>query len=133
MYRNEGFTSLYKGMTPTLLQSAPYGGCQFGFYAIFTNLNEKLGTYAILMQIYRNNLASLCEIRFVGLLITAPQFENQSPVEHLVAGFLAGLCAKAVCYPFDLCRKRLQIQGFQDVRKGFGKVSPTSRLNRSIS
>lgn len=41
---------------------------------------------------------------------------------NAVCGFLSGLCAKTVVYPLDLCRKRLQIQGFQEARKEFGKV-----------
>lgn len=44
-------------------------------------------------------------------------------VSNLFAGFFAGTCAKTVVYPFDVMRKRLQIQGFNDVRKNFGKVS----------
>lgn len=38
----------------------------------------------------------------------------------MMAGSLAGLAAKTIIYPFDLIRKRLQIQGFQHGRKGFG-------------
>lgn len=39
----------------------------------------------------------------------------------MVSGSVAGLISKTVVYPFDLARKRLQIQGFQRGRKGFGK------------
>lgn len=40
----------------------------------------------------------------------------------LVAGSLAGLCAKTSIYPFDLAKKRMQVQGFEEGRKVFGKV-----------
>lgn len=40
----------------------------------------------------------------------------------LVAGSLAGLCAKTTIYPFDLAKKRMQVQGFEEARKTFGKV-----------
>ena len=38
----------------------------------------------------------------------------------MVAGCLEGLVAKTIVYPLDLARKRLQIQGFEHGRKGFG-------------
>lgn len=40
----------------------------------------------------------------------------------LVCGSLAGIGAKMFVYPLDVARKRLQIQGFQYGRIGFGKV-----------
>ncbi|XKL66196.1 hypothetical protein PGB90_009616 [Kerria lacca] len=100
----EGFRGLYKGLTPTLIQSVPYGGCQFGFYTLFTKLNTKLP------------------------LSTETHSEELITGGNLIAGFLAGMCAKTVTYPFDLCRKRMQIQGFLDVRKNFGKLFICSGL-----
>lgn len=41
----------------------------------------------------------------------------------LVAGSLAGFSAKIVTYPMDITRKRMQMQGFQEARVGYGKVS----------
>lgn len=46
----------------------------------------------------------------------------------LLAGSLAGLTSKSITYPFDLARKRMQIQGFQDARTGFGKVISSKTL-----
>lgn len=48
-----------------------------------------------------------------------------SGLGSLVCGCLAGVCAKTSVYPLDVARKRLQIQGFQHYRIGFGKVRNT--------
>lgn len=49
--QNEGFNALFKGLTPTLVQSIPYGACQFGFYAVFNKINNKVGRY--IRRIYK--------------------------------------------------------------------------------
>lgn len=49
-------------------------------------------------------------------------------VNSLVAGCLAGLVAKTIVYPLDLARKRLQIQGFEHGRAGFGEHFQCSGL-----
>lgn len=40
----------------------------------------------------------------------------------MLAGALAGCIAKTITYPLDLSRKRMQLQGFQQARVGFGQV-----------
>lgn len=89
----EGFLALYKGFLPTIIQIAPHAGVQFMTFKFF----EKL---------YRNNFNST---------------ENFSSIlsSGIICGGLSGLCAKTAIYPFDLCRKRLQIQGFD--RQVFGE------------
>lgn len=57
-----------------------------------------------------------------------PRNGDDTPLEtnafgKLVAGSLSGLCSKVITYPFDLARKRIQIQEFQHARVGFGSVS----------
>ena len=43
-------------------------------------------------------------------------------IESLVCGSGAGFGAKLAVYPLDLTKKRLQVQGFERGRKGFGRM-----------
>lgn len=83
---------LFRGLWPTVLQIAPHAGVQFMCYRIFNDL------YTYLVKNKNTTLSS-----------------------SLFAGSLAGLCAKTVIYPFDLVKKRLQIQGFGHARENFGE------------
>uniref|UniRef100_A0A1B6EBD0 Mitochondrial carrier protein n=1 Tax=Clastoptera arizonana TaxID=38151 RepID=A0A1B6EBD0_9HEMI len=99
MYLKEGPYSLWKGLTPSLIQSAPQAGTQFAFYKFFKGL-------------------------FVKTYWLGKENEGEGDLfisGSLLAGSLAGLSSKCVTYPFDLARKRMQIQGFQRARTGFGK------------
>lgn len=55
-----------------------------------------------------------------------------SEMGSLICGSLAGIGAKMFVYPLDVARKRLQIQGFQHGRIGFGKVYISGTCNRII-
>lgn len=90
----EGVTGLYRGLLPTVLQVAPHAGVQFM-------------TYKFVDNVYRT---------FYKLDDTSYLF-----VGSTIAGAVSGLVAKTSIYPFDLIKKRLQIQGFLDNRTGFGK------------
>lgn len=79
----EGGKALYKGIFPAFLQIAPHTGVQFMSYKIFNSLYNK----------YLNSL-------------------NTTFTNSLVSGSLAGFCAKLTIYPFDLIKKRIQVQGF---------------------
>lgn len=90
--RQESPRVFFFGLLPTLLQIAPHTGLQFAFYGFFTDLYKRYSPG------------------------TDTNFYNS-----MLSGSAAGLIAKTIVYPFDLARKRLQIQGFQHGRKGFGK------------
>ncbi|XP_012339948.1 mitochondrial thiamine pyrophosphate carrier [Apis florea] len=81
----------FYGLLPTLLQIVPHTGLQFAFYGYVSDKYKK----------YYDET-------------------NISFYNSMISGSVAGLLAKTAIYPFDLSRKRLQIQGFRNGRKGFG-------------
>lgn len=55
--------------------------------------------------------------------ILIPDFYSQflaGPVESAVCGSAAGICGKILLYPLEICKKRLEIQGFDRSRYKFG-------------
>ncbi|XP_072414234.1 mitochondrial thiamine pyrophosphate carrier isoform X1 [Chiloscyllium punctatum] len=95
MYRKEGPLSFYRGLTPTLVAVFPYAGFQFAFYNIFQHISE----WAVPSR----------EAWMVN-------------VENLMCGSCAGVISKTLTYPFDLLKKRLQVEGFEQARMAFGQV-----------
>ncbi|XP_051173552.1 mitochondrial thiamine pyrophosphate carrier [Leptopilina boulardi] len=91
IFREESSKAFFRGLLPTILQIAPHTAFQFYFFGIFKDLYVKI-----------------------------TDDSSTSIAGTMTAGSLAGLAAKTIIYPFDLIRKRLQIQGFQHGRKGFG-------------
>jgi solute carrier family 25 thiamine pyrophosphate transporter 19 len=85
MYQKEGGRSLYKGLTPTLLQIFPHAGCQFGFYELFRKIWNLWKGHR---QALKNNVGTS---------------------ESLLCGASAGICSKAAVYPLDLIKKRFQV------------------------
>lgn len=83
MKQKEGAFSLYRGLGPTLFQIGPYVGCQFALYKFFVDLYDQ----------------SMGQDFHVGF-------------RSLSCGAVSGAIAKTIVYPLDLCKKRLQMQGF---------------------
>eukprot|EP01135_Chromosphaera_perkinsii_P003441 Nk52_evm10s243 gene=Nk52_evmTU10s243 len=114
IYVNEGALSFYKGLLPTLCQIFPYMGFQFGFYEAFkwAWLN---GIAKFEYQLYRAEAAKSME-------------EEEERKTHLSAtgnffcGGASGIFAKLAVMPMDTIKKRMQVQGFEEARKHFGKV-----------
>ncbi|XP_050301587.1 mitochondrial thiamine pyrophosphate carrier [Anthonomus grandis grandis] len=92
IYQTEGPLVLFRGLWPTILQVGPHAGAQFMFYRMFHDLYNRIS-----------------------------KSESTTFTSSVFAGSLAGLCAKTVIYPFDLVKKRLQIQGFGYAREQFGQ------------
>ncbi|XP_041986973.1 mitochondrial thiamine pyrophosphate carrier-like [Aricia agestis] len=99
MMKNEGALAFFKGIIPTIAQIGPHAGVQFAVYKVLT---ENLLNDISFFQRFNSNQEST---------LTA----------NLLAGGIAGIVSKTVIYPFDVVKKRLQIQGFQQHRYFFGK------------
>ncbi|XP_034831305.1 mitochondrial thiamine pyrophosphate carrier-like [Maniola hyperantus] len=102
MVRNEGARALYKGITPTIAQIAPHAGIQFAVYKLFTE------------HIFNR-------INFFQRSKNVSEVVESSLIANVLAGGFAGFVSKTAIYPFDVIKKRLQIQGFQQYRKDFGR------------
>jgi solute carrier family 25 phosphate transporter 23/24/25/41 len=102
MIRTEGFFSLYKGLVPSLLSMAPSSAV---FY----------GVYDMLKSAYLHSPGGMQRIQNMhkqGQEHELSAFDKLElgPVRTLLYGAVAGACAEAATYPFEVVRRRLQLQ-----------------------
>lgn len=90
-----GFRGLYAGLSPTLVEIVPYAGLQFGTYDTF-----KRWTTSWNHRHYPNSGPGNTE-------------DGLSSFQLFLCGLAAGTCAKLVCHPLDVVKKRFQIEGLQ--------------------
>ncbi|KAF5175514.1 Mitochondrial thiamine diphosphate carrier [Thalictrum thalictroides] len=93
--RTRGIPGLYAGLTPTLVEIIPYAGLQFGTYDTFKRWTMALNRYR-----YSNHRTTRSD-------------DSVSSFQLFLCGLAAGTCAKAVCHPLDVVKKRFQIEGLQ--------------------
>ncbi|XP_004487886.1 mitochondrial thiamine diphosphate carrier 2-like [Cicer arietinum] len=91
--RNRGFQGLYSGLSPTLVEIVPYAGLQFGTYDTFKR-------WAMAWNHVQSSTNTAAE-------------ESLSSFQLFLCGLAAGTCAKLVCHPLDVVKKRFQIEGLQ--------------------
>lgn len=96
-----GIQGLYAGLTPTLIEIVPYAGLHFGTYDTFKR-------WTMAWNHYQSFTRQTDDSSLTGFQL-------------FVCGLAAGTCAKTVCHPLDVVKKRFQIEGLQrDPRYGAG-------------
>ncbi|KAF8411462.1 hypothetical protein HHK36_004013 [Tetracentron sinense] len=100
MIQTEGFFSLYKGLVPSIISMAPSGAVFYGVYDILKSayLHSPEGRKRIL------------HMNQQGQELNALDQMELGPVRTLIYGAIAGACAEAATYPFEVVRRQLQMQ-----------------------
>ncbi|RDX96764.1 putative mitochondrial adenine nucleotide transporter BTL3 [Mucuna pruriens] len=101
MIRTEGFFSLYKGLVPSIISMAPSGAVFYGVYDILKSayMHSPEGMKRI-QNMHKQNQEDLSALDQLEL----------GPVRTLLNGAIAGACAEAATYPFEVVRRQLQLQ-----------------------
>jgi len=95
LYRRTGFRGFYAGCTPAILQIIPYMGLSFSIYEALTTSN--------IITTSRNKKG---EDDAISKKISSSVGKSGT------AGSIAGAISKAVVYPMDTVKKRMQAQAF---------------------
>lgn len=90
VYREEGFTRLWKGNTATILKVIPYSATQFAAFRGYSHL--------IMVDIYT----------------------PLTPLQRFFAGACAGATATCIAYPFDFLRTRMAVREGDATYKNIG-------------
>ena len=96
-----GILGLYRGLTPTMCHIIPYSG--FNFYCFEKLKNLLLKKYGSVFGQVKNDQIVLT----VG--------------GKLTCGAVAGSVAQTVAYPFDVCRRRMQLSFLSEETKKYSK------------
>ncbi|KAM0952877.1 putative mitochondrial carrier protein [Dioscorea sansibarensis] len=101
MVQTEGFLSLYKGLVPSLISMAPSGAVFYGVYDIlksaYLHSPEGMRRMSLMKQQEGGEMNALDRLEL-------------GPARTLVYGAIAGACAEAATYPFEVVRRHLQMQ-----------------------
>ncbi|CAK7334651.1 unnamed protein product [Dovyalis caffra] len=100
MIQTEGFSSLYKGLLPSLVAMAPSGAVYYGVYDMLKSayLHSPEG------------MKRIQNIKQEGQELNALEQLELGPMRTLLYGAIAGCCSEAATYPFEVVRRQLQMQ-----------------------
>lgn len=115
IYTREGVRGFYRGLLSSMMLYAPESAFRFGIYQL---LNSKLHWWGSFWQrmAAKKNGGDGASSEPGGVK------RNVGSLQASLNGSMSGVAAKTIVYPFDLAKKRLQIQGFEEARKSFGQV-----------
>lgn len=100
MIQTEGFFSLYKGLLPSIISMAPSGAVFYGIYDILkSNYLHSAG-----------GKKRLQHMKDAEQKLNAFEQMELGTVRTLIYGAIAGCCAEAATYPFEVVRRQLQMQ-----------------------
>ncbi|KAJ8421720.1 hypothetical protein Cgig2_003528 [Carnegiea gigantea] len=108
--KRRGMRGLYAGLTPTLVEIIPYAGLQFGTYDTFKR-------WTMAWNRLRNPEGN------------SGSDDSLSSFQLFVCGLAAGTCAKAVCHPLDVIKKRFQVEGLERDRRYGARVEQGAYRN----
>uniref|UniRef100_A0A7C9CPI4 Uncharacterized protein n=1 Tax=Opuntia streptacantha TaxID=393608 RepID=A0A7C9CPI4_OPUST len=108
--RRRGVRGLYAGLTPTLVEIIPYAGLQFGTYDTFKR-------WTMAWNHLRNPGGN------------SGSDDILSSFQLFICGLAAGTCAKAVCHPLDVIKKRFQVEGLERDRRYGARVEQGAYKN----
>lgn len=106
MYREEGLSTFYRGITPALVSMAPNAAVYYSIYDGLKNrrlaqLNEERAA-----EIGRNGKRSKSKEADGARAVKTIEQKNM-----MLYGAIAGVASEACTYPFEVVRRRMQMQG----------------------
>lgn len=130
MWRSEGPLTFYRGLSPTLVAVFPYAGLQFFSYNVFKQLlappqtsgNSGGGRSFTSATRPARPRATQVLLSCVVCPTHPPPLLFPGTLRSFLCGGGAGMISKTITYPFDLFKKRLQVEGFEAARAHFGQV-----------
>ncbi|KAF9584325.1 mitochondrial thiamine pyrophosphate transporter [Lunasporangiospora selenospora] len=123
IYRQDGVSGFYRGMSPALIQVVPYMGIMFGSYdtlkRIATWMKQKADTepsYSLNHSQVSGAQTPTARSSSLGQFLLG--------LEDFFCGAMSGVISKTGVYPLDMVRKRLQIQGSEQQKTTINLYSP---------